>query len=69
MEVWACLNAMKSVTAALFSAHQYWKARGVQNRNLLNLLADPDNGRFLEQSARDQVFADKIAYTHVGAII
>ena len=37
MEVWACLNAMKSVTAALFATHQYWKARGIQNRNLLNL--------------------------------
>ncbi|KAL4248177.1 Mediator of RNA polymerase II transcription subunit 12 [Abortiporus biennis] len=63
IEVWACLNSLKSTTNVLFRAHQFLKAQGVQNRDLLNLLIEMDDGRFLEPAAREHILADKLAYT------
>jgi len=34
-EVWAFVNMMKTVAAALFTAHQVWSTRGIQTRALL----------------------------------
>ncbi|CAL1707851.1 unnamed protein product [Somion occarium] len=61
-EVWACMNSMGMITASLLSAHQYWKSQGVQNPNLLNLLIEFDNVRYLDSSVREQILADRGAY-------
>ena len=65
MEVWACMNRMKDVTAALWTVHQTWRSRGSQNRVLLKLLAEVDNDCYLDPAAREQMLSDISAYTHV----
>nr|VWP02310.1 Non-specific serine/threonine protein kinase (EC [Ganoderma boninense] len=64
MEVWACLNRMKTVAVALWTVHQTWRSRGSQNRVLLKLLAEVDNKTYLEPAAREQMSSDISAYTH-----
>ncbi|OBZ68162.1 Mediator of RNA polymerase II transcription subunit 12 [Grifola frondosa] len=64
MEVWACMNIMKTVAAALFAAHQFWRARGVQSRALLTLLVEIDNDRYLEPGSREHIQTDISTYTH-----
>ncbi|PIL34102.1 hypothetical protein GSI_03813 [Ganoderma sinense ZZ0214-1] len=64
MEVWACMNRMKTVAVALWTVHQTWRSRGSQNRVLLKLLAEVDNDTYLEPAAREQMLSDISAYTH-----
>jgi hypothetical protein len=63
--IWTCMNATGVVANALYVAHQSWKTRGLQSRDLLTLLIEIDNSRFLDSVARDQVTADISAFTHV----
>lgn len=65
MEVWACLDIMKSIASALFSTHGAWKARGVQSRELIQLLLEVDHGQHLEPAAREQLFTDQHNFTRV----
>lgn len=65
-EVWACMNNMQTIVSALFAAHTVWKTRGAQSRPLLNLLIELDEGRLLEQTAREQVLADHTAFAYVS---
>lgn len=65
-EVWACMDRTQSISSALFAAHTVWKTRGVQSRPLLNLLIELDDGRLLEQTAREQVLADHTAFAYVS---
>ncbi|KAF9819188.1 hypothetical protein IEO21_02359 [Rhodonia placenta] len=64
MEVWACMNRMRDVTAALYGAHQFWRAQGVHSRALMHMLLQVDQERFLETEQRQQVLADVSIYTH-----
>lgn len=68
MEVWACTNRMKGIASALWTVHQTWRSRGSQNRVLLKLLAEVDNDCYLEPAAREQMFSDISAYTHVNRV-
>ncbi|KAH9924878.1 uncharacterized protein B0H18DRAFT_1119667 [Fomitopsis serialis] len=64
MEVWACMNVMRTIAVALYATHQYWRGRGIHSRQLLSLLTQVDKGRYLEQTQRDQVLNDISAYSH-----
>jgi mediator of RNA polymerase II transcription subunit 12, fungi type len=64
-EVWGCLNMMKTIAEALYSTHNFWKTRGVQSRDLLNLLFAIDDGRHLEQPAREQLLTDHANFIRV----
>ncbi|KAI0688045.1 hypothetical protein BC835DRAFT_1419486 [Cytidiella melzeri] len=64
VEVWACMDTMKSITSALFSAHTVWKTRGVRSRPLMKLLIELDDGRLLEHTAREQVLTDLTAFAY-----
>ncbi|KAH9945672.1 hypothetical protein B0H21DRAFT_744154 [Amylocystis lapponica] len=63
MEIWACMNVMKTLAGALYAAHQLFRTRGVQTRALLTLLIEVDNERHLEPTVREQILADISAYT------
>ena len=65
-EVWAALNAMKDIVSALFNAHCTWKNRGMQNRALLSLMLQLNEGRYLEPAAHEQVLSDYSVFTHVS---
>ncbi|CCM03317.1 uncharacterized protein FIBRA_05445 [Fibroporia radiculosa] len=64
MEVWACMNMLRTIAGALFAAHQFWRTRGIQTRALLSLLTEVDNGRYLEPQQREQMLGDLSAYSH-----
>jgi hypothetical protein len=64
--VWTCMTATGTITTALFAVHQVWKTRGLQSRDLLTLLVELDDGRFLDTAIRDQVNVDIAAFTHVS---
>ncbi|KAI0071713.1 hypothetical protein K474DRAFT_1733093 [Panus rudis PR-1116 ss-1] len=67
MEMWACMNKLKDIANSLYAAHHYWRGQGVNNADLMNLLIEVDNGRYLDQAARDQVLTDKAAYANALA--
>ena len=56
---------MSIVTAALHSAHHFWRTQGLQSRALLAFLMEADSNRHLNTVAREQVLADIASYTHV----
>ncbi|EMD32061.1 hypothetical protein CERSUDRAFT_162114 [Gelatoporia subvermispora B] len=64
MEVWACMDTMRTIAAALFTTHQAWRSRGLHNRTLMTFLLEVDNERYLDVTARQQVDADLSAYVH-----
>lgn len=63
--IWACMNAIGNIITALDTAHQVWKARGVQSRPLLSLLLELDGGRYLADASRQNITADIKAFTLV----
>lgn len=65
VNIWTCMKVTDTITTALYSAHQIWRARGVQSRALLALLVEIDNGRHLDPSSREQVASDIATFTHV----
>lgn len=76
MEVWACMNIMSKIATALYTAHQYWRGRGVQCRPLYAILVDFDNGHYLEPSLREHILHDLSAYSkvrfsacHLGSVL
>ncbi|KAI0958249.1 hypothetical protein AcV7_004122 [Taiwanofungus camphoratus] len=64
IEVWACMNVMKTIAESLYTAHQVWRTRGIRTRALLYFVIEVDNERYLEPVAREHVLADVSAYTH-----
>lgn len=68
VEVWGCLNRMKTIAEALYSTHNFWKTRGVQSRDLLGLLFAINNDVHLDQAAREQLMADHANFTRVSVI-
>ncbi|KAH9858392.1 hypothetical protein C2E23DRAFT_767676 [Lenzites betulinus] len=64
IEVWACMDRMQDVTSALWTVHQTWRGRGLQNRILLKLLAEVDNDRYLDAASREQMLSDISAFSH-----
>ncbi|KAI0829604.1 hypothetical protein BC628DRAFT_1314187 [Trametes gibbosa] len=64
IEVWACMDRMYDVTSALWTVHQTWRGRGLQNRVLLKLLAEVDNDRHLDAASREQMLSDISAFSH-----
>ncbi|PCH43895.1 hypothetical protein WOLCODRAFT_138657 [Wolfiporia cocos MD-104 SS10] len=64
MEVWACMDVMRTVAGALYSAHQFWRNRGIQTRALLCLLMKVDHEQYLEPEQRGQINSDISAYSH-----
>ncbi|OJT09261.1 Mediator of RNA polymerase II transcription subunit 12 [Trametes pubescens] len=64
IEVWACMDRMKDVASALWTVHQTWRSRGLQNRVLLKLLAEVDNEQHLDPAAREQMLSDISAFSH-----
>ncbi|RDB24995.1 Mediator of RNA polymerase II transcription subunit 12 [Hypsizygus marmoreus] len=60
--IWASMNAMGQIIFALDTAHQSWKARGIQSRPLLSLLLEFDNGRYLSMASRDRITTDITAF-------
>lgn len=69
VEVWGCLDMMKTIAERLFTTHSFWKTRGVQSRDLLSLLFAVDNGTHLDATSREQLLADHASFVHVGPII
>ena len=69
VEVWGCLNKTKTIAEALYATHNFWKTRGVQSRDLLNLLFSVDGGVRLEQSARDQLVVDQANFIRVSDLV
>ena len=69
IEVWGCLNVMKTIAEALYATHNFWKTRGVQSRDLLNLLVVIDRGQNLEQAAREQLMIDRANLERVSALV
>lgn len=63
--IWICLDVMEAICSALYSAHLFWKAQGIQSRKLVALLLKFDDSRHLETSARDHIIADITTYTLV----
>ncbi|KAF4567767.1 RNA polymerase II mediator complex subunit [Pleurotus pulmonarius] len=61
--IWICLDVMEAICSALYSAHLFWKAQGIQSRKLVALLLKFDDSRHLETSARDHIIADITTYT------
>ncbi|KAF8070344.1 hypothetical protein FPV67DRAFT_1413891 [Lyophyllum atratum] len=61
--IWACMNVMGSIIAALDKAHQVWKARGIQSRPLLSLLLEFDGGKHLSDTSRNRITADITVFT------
>ena len=66
VEVWGCLNKMKSIAETLYSTHSFWKTKGIQSRDLLNLLFAVDNGVHLDQAAREQLMTDHAHFIRVS---
>ncbi|KAI0093156.1 hypothetical protein BDY19DRAFT_989824 [Irpex rosettiformis] len=64
VEVWACMDRMQSITSALYASHTVWKTRGVRSRPLMKLLIELDDGRLLEQFAREQIVNDYTAFSY-----
>ena len=65
VEIWSCLNKMKTIAEALYVTHNFWKAQGVQSRDLLELLFAIDNNVHLEPAIREQLLADRANFTRV----
>ncbi|KAH0589220.1 hypothetical protein H2248_004982 [Termitomyces sp. 'cryptogamus'] len=61
--IWACMNEVRSIVAALDKAHQVWKARGIQSRPLLSLLLDFDDGKYLSNVSRERITTDVTMFT------
>lgn len=68
VEVWGCLNMMKTIAEALYMTHNFWKTRGVQSRDLLNLLLAIDRGQCLGQAAREQLTIDRANLVRVRTL-
>jgi mediator of RNA polymerase II transcription subunit 12 len=66
LTIWTCMSATGTIANSLYAAHQVWKTRGLQSRDLLALLVEMDNGQFLDAAARAQVVNDIAAFTHVS---
>lgn len=66
--IWTCMNAAATITAALYTAHQMGRTRGIQSRILLALLVEIDNGQHLDTPSREQVSADIAAFAHVSLL-
>lgn len=60
------MNVMGTILAALDSAHQLWKIRGIQSRALLALSLEFDNGRHLTEASRERVIANISTFTLVS---
>ena len=65
IEVWACMDVIKTIALALHTKHQSLKTRGNPNSSVLDLLIEMDQGRYLDQNAREVVLNDRAAYTNV----
>jgi mediator of RNA polymerase II transcription subunit 12 len=59
------MRSLPTIATALYTAHQTWRAQGLQSRALLALLVEVDNGQVLDVASRWQVVADISAFTHV----
>lgn len=66
--IWACMDVMGQIVDSLFSAHQVWKTRGIQSRQLFVLLMEFDNRRYLSDECREQLSADLSSFTIVSVI-
>lgn len=64
--IWACMDEVSTIVAALDSAHQLWKQRGIQSRPLLTLITQLDNDRYLSAASRERNAADVSAFALVG---
>ncbi|KZT00461.1 uncharacterized protein LAESUDRAFT_666096 [Laetiporus sulphureus 93-53] len=64
MEIWACMNVMKIISTALYSAHDAWRGNGIRIRALLFVLMEFDNGQYLSPEQREQVLSDITQYSH-----
>lgn len=58
IDIWACMNAIPTITQALYASHQAWKSRGIQMRYLLSLLMELDDGHRLDVASRQQINVD-----------
>jgi mediator of RNA polymerase II transcription subunit 12, fungi type len=63
--IWTCMCSAATITAALYTAHQVARTRGIQSRILLALLVEIDNGQHLDEPSRRHTSADIAAFTHV----
>ena len=66
VEVWGCLNRMKTIAETLYSTHNFWKTKGIQSRDLLGLLFAVDDGVHLDQAVREQLKADHTNFIRVS---
>ena len=66
--IWACMGVVSGIVTSLDTAHQIWRAKGIQYRPLLSLLMEFDNGEYLSTVSRDRITADINAFTLVGHI-
>ncbi|KAG6829453.1 hypothetical protein H0H92_004513 [Tricholoma furcatifolium] len=61
--IWACMNEICTIVAALDKTHQSWKARGISSRPLLSLLLEFDAGRYLGDVSRERIVTDMTIFT------
>jgi mediator of RNA polymerase II transcription subunit 12 len=66
--IWNCMNAIPAIVRGLDAAHQVWKFRGIQCRPLLALIIRFDNGRHLNDAARERISSDLAAFTLVSSL-
>lgn len=66
--IWTCMGSAGTITAALYTAHQMARTRGIQSRILLAMLVEIDNGQHLDAPSREHVSADIAAFTHVSSL-
>lgn len=65
LDIWACMDVLGDVTAALFESNRTWKAAGVHVRSLVRLILEIDDCRFLDNASRQSVIDDAVHYAQV----
>ncbi|KAF5370753.1 hypothetical protein D9758_002110 [Tetrapyrgos nigripes] len=58
--IWASMNSIGEIVCALNESRRQWE---IKSRPLLALLVEFDHGRYLSESAREEILADIHAYT------
>lgn len=59
------MGAAEETAAKVFAAHQAWKARGNQSREILRFMVDTDQGALLDEDSKGIITSDFQTFSQV----